>query len=265
MGFYGPTAVFGMIRHLAQKRAGDLPFLQRLGTAAVLCGEAQRDRNITLQNQSQLCFNILMTLCADYIAPPSSEVRGFDDIWLEAVNKLAATCRQWPADRFVRIISFASSVHSELEQLYYHELKGSPVFNGVRDHISRWSADDALRFAGNLHVFMLCNLAQAAQAKRIPIEIQNCARAYGLSEIEIDNWWTLSDGEMGKKTAFMNARLAIVLGPMIDPPPLGLRTIEQAVRTGDLWALMVNKVLAQANVRLHDPEWTAFVERMRTN
>jgi hypothetical protein len=66
VAYYGPMAVQGVLRHLAIKRAHDAPFLERLGAAAALCGQAQLERRITLENRTQLGFVLLMATCRDY-------------------------------------------------------------------------------------------------------------------------------------------------------------------------------------------------------
>jgi hypothetical protein len=78
MGYYGPIAVIGLLRQLAVKRADDHQFLERLASAAVLCGQAQLGRKISLTNQSQLGFNFLTAACSNYFAPQAEMPDRFD-------------------------------------------------------------------------------------------------------------------------------------------------------------------------------------------
>ncbi len=76
MGYYGPIAVFGLLRYLAVKEREDECFIKNLAAAATACGNAQMRRKIELSSLGVLGRSIIRNSCADYLNAESKDSPG---------------------------------------------------------------------------------------------------------------------------------------------------------------------------------------------
>lgn len=263
MGYYGPIAVIGTLRQLAIKRADDPVFLERLAGAAVLCGQAQLGRKISMQNQSQLGFTFLTAVGGEYFIPQPDVPEQFDRLWHVAAQFLAHAGAEagWPRPAVARLITFTASVHAVLRQFCYDGKQGPP-YSQMRDRVASWTLDDALRFAGTMQFFSYCATAKGTTAEKLDAILTLTGAAYRLSDEEVADWRDFTLTSLPDENSFptkLSGRLAAAINPMF-----GLQTQAHAPEgsAGLAWLQFTGLIQAEIKRRMNDPKWQAVVDDM---